>query len=281
MKFVAGGFLSSAFLLFNLLISRTVSAATLCGRQTNQTLLYQTALVIATDAAAGLEATAFLQGYGQPFTFLPFAQNGTALPALETNDTNGNSIGNYGLIVIVGLVTYDYGGNTGWASAITTDQWNTLYAYQTKYNVRMIHLDGFPGSFPGATVAPGPGGCCSTEDQYVYLLNTSFVPTAGLKVVNLSTNGLWHYPAIITNTTTTTAFLEFATNTEYNTTTIAGVIQNFGGREQMVFFLDGGSWSLTTNYLGHVWFHWGYRGIYNGFRRVALAMQSISRRVLR
>jgi len=278
MKF-SGGALSSAALLLSIFIS-SVSAA-VCPRNgtttTNSTSisLFQTALVIATDPTAGSEATDFLNGYGQPFYFLQFNQNGTVLPTLETIDASGNSVGNYGLIIIIGLVTYNYGGTIGWASAITADQWTALYAYQLKYGVRMVHLDGFPGSFNGTTVAPGPGGCCSTEDQQVSLLDASFVPTAGLKVADLSTNGLWHYPAIITDPTTTTEFLQFGANTEYPSVTVAGVLQNFGGREQMVFFLTGGSWSLTTNYLAHVWFHWGYRGLYNGYRRVAMAMQSL------
>jgi hypothetical protein len=273
MKFARGA-ISSAVLLFSLLISN-VSAA-VCPRTNSTISLYQTALVIATSAAAADEAMTILNGYGQPAQFLQFNQNGTSLPTLETIDATGNSVGNYGLIVIVGMVVYNFGGTTGWVTAITPAQWNTLYAYQLKYNVRMVHLDGFPGWFNDTTLAPGPGGCCSTEDQKVYLVNTTFVPTAGLKVAQLSTNGLWHYPSVITNTATTSPFLQFAPNTEYPSTTVAGVIQNFAGRQQMIFFLDGGSWSLTTNYLGHVWFHWGYRGLYNGFRRVALDMQSIS-----
>jgi hypothetical protein len=233
--------------------------------------LFQTALVIATDPTAADEAVSLLQGYGQPTFLLSIPQAGAPLPALET----GNTTGNFGLIIIIGLVTYDFGGTTGWASAITADQWNALYAYQLKYSVRMIHLDAFPGSFNGTTVAPGPSGCCSAEDQSVYLLDPSFVPTAGLKTSNLSTVGLWHYPAIITDPTTTTEFLAFGPNTEFPTTTVAGVLQNFAGREQMVLFISGGSWALTTNYLGHVWFHWGYRGLYNGFRRVAMHQQSL------
>jgi len=233
-------------------------------------------LVIASDAAAADEAVSLLNGYGQPTYLFAVPQAGAPLPALESSGPGNSTIGNYGVIIVIGLVVYDYGGTIGWVSAITSDQWNTLYAYQLKYGVRMIHLDGFPGSFNGTTLAPGPGGCCSTEDQMVYLPDTSFVPTAGLKSANLSTNGLWHYPATITDPTTSTAFLNFAPNTEYPSTTVAGVIQNFGGREQMVFFLDGGSWALTTNYLGHVWFHWGYRGLYNGFRRVAMHQQSSS-----
>ena len=201
---------------------------------------------------------------------------GATLPALETVDANNHTIGNFGLIVIVGLVSYDYGDSVGWQSAITTAQFSSLYEYQLKYGVRMIHLDGYPGNFPGLTVPSPAGGCCSSDEQFVTLIDPTMFPTAGLKASPLSTVGLWHYPGIITDPTINTPFLEFAPNQEYPSTTVAGVIQSIGGREQMVIFLSGGTWSLTTSYLSHVWFHWGYRGLYNGFRRVSLHMQSIS-----
>jgi hypothetical protein len=233
-------------------------------------------LVIASSEGAADEALSILKGYGQPWELLVVPQAGVALPTLETVDATGNT-GNYGLFVIVGLVAYDYGTTIGWASALTAAQFTTLYDYQTKYAVRMVHLDGSPFSFPGVTIAPGPGGCCSApETQTVSLLDASFIPSAGLKVADLSTDGLWHYPAIITDATTTTEFLQFGTNTDYPTSTVAGVLQNFAGREQMVFFLTGGSWSQTTMYLSHVWFQWGYRGMISGFRRVGLNMQSRS-----
>lgn len=238
--------------------------------------LYQTALVIATDSSSAAEAVSILQGYGQPVEFLAMPQNVTALPSLETLNSDGTSVGNYGLIIIMSLCVYNYGGTTGWASAITAQQFNAIYAYQAKYNVRTIYLDSFPGWFSGVALATGPDGCCASDEQYVYMLNSSLVPTAGLRVANMSTIGLWHYPATITNSTTTSAFLEFAANTEYASPSVAGVIQTISGREQMIFFLDGGTWSLTTNYLSHIWFHWGYRGLYNGYRRVAMHQQSLS-----
>ena len=243
---------------------------------TNPTGIFQTALVVATDSTAAAAAVEILQGYGQPLQLLTIPQNGAPLPPLETNNADGTSVGNYGLIVIVGLCAYDYGGAIGWKSAITTEQFNAIYTYQVKYGVRAIYLDSYPDWFEGVTVAPGPVGCCNSQEQYVYILNPSLVPTAGLRVADMSTIGLWHYPAIITNTTTTTAFMEFAANGLYNTKSDAGVIQNINGREQMIFFLEGGSWSLTTNYLYHIWFHWGYRGLYNGYRRVALHQQGRS-----
>ena len=261
--------------LFILHILFFISFVFACSDHNNTLALYQTALVLATDASAGAEATSILSGYGQPTELLSIPQEGIALPTLETIDAWNNSVGNFGLIVIIGLVPYDYGGSIGWASAITSDQWTQLYDYQLKYGVRMVHLDAWAGSFPGVTLAPGPGGTYDT--QPVTLIDPSIVPTAGLRNSgNLTTDGLWHSPATITDTTTTTAFLEFGTNVDYATDTVGGVIQNFSGREQMVIFFSGATWSLTTNYLGHIWFHWGYRGIYNGFRRVAMHQQSSS-----
>src|SRR5579871_4651027 len=95
----------------------------------------QTALVIATSATAGDEATSIISGLGQQFQLLAVSQGGTPLPALETTGPSG-TVGNFGLFIVVALASYDYGGSTGWASAITKDQWTALYAYQVKYGVR-------------------------------------------------------------------------------------------------------------------------------------------------
>jgi len=221
-----------------------------------------TALVIATDADAAAEPIFTLNQYNQTYQLLAIPQNGTDLPALTSTNGANVTVANYGLIIIVSLVSYDYGGTTGWQSAITTDQWEALYSYQSLYGIYMIHLDGYPDNFLGTTTAPnGPIGCCSSDEQLVSVVDTSLLTLAGLSPANLSTLGLWHYPAAITDATTTTAFIDFAPNAEYNTTTVAGVLQNLGGRQQMVLFLPGASWSSTTAYLGSIWYSWGYQGL--------------------
>lgn len=55
----------------------------------------------------------------------------------------------------------------------------------------------------------------------------------------MSTLGLYHYPAAITNSSTTAAFATFGTTTGFTTTTVAGVINTFSGRQQ-VCTCDGG-----------------------------------------
>ena len=192
---------------------------------------------------------------------------------LKKRQTVTDDTGYYGLILVISSVEYNVGGS--FVSVLTSAQWSTLYAYQAKYNVRMIQLDVFPSADFGVVAAsPSGAGCCTSEEHLIRLTDASLVPTAGLKVKDLSTVGLWHTPATIQNATLATAFLTLSPNTEFPSQTVGGVINKFDdGREQMAFFTSGGSWSKTTMYLGHVWFQWGYRGIYQGFRRSYLNTQ--------
>lgn len=105
------------------------------------TNVQSTILVIARDAASVSVASSGLNGYGIPFQTLLVPQAGVTLPTLNT--TSG---GNYGGIVIASQVAYDYGGTIGFQSALTADQWNTLYSYQLAYGVRMVQYDVSPPS---------------------------------------------------------------------------------------------------------------------------------------
>lgn len=156
------------FALFSCLLSFAAAAFTSSA----------TVLVIAADTTTAFEATEPLNGYGIPTTTLVVPQAGIALPALSTNTSTG-SVGNFGAIVIIGQVSYNYGA-TGFQSALTTDQWNTLYAYQLTFGVRMVQLDVYPGPAFGATAL---GGCCDTNvEQLVYVSDSSAFKQAGLVV---------------------------------------------------------------------------------------------------
>lgn len=226
-------------------------------------------LVIAKDSAAASVATSGLNGYGIPFTTLLVPQSGASLPAL-----NSSAGGNFGGIVVASEVSYEYGGTTGFQSALTPDQWNQLYAYQLEYGVRMVQWDVYPGPKFGASAIGG--GCCETgAEQLISFSDISDFPTSGLKTgASVSTKGLWHYPAAISDTTTTKQIAQFAANAQTSGTTTAAVINNFGGREQMAFFISFATdWSPTSNYLQHAWITWITRGLYAGHRRVNLNTQ--------
>ena len=105
--------------------------------------LSSTILVFARDTASSVSATSGLKGYGIPYQVVIVPQSGIKLPTLNSSSTTGN----YGGIMIVSEVAYEY--PTGWSSAITPAQWNDLYNYQTTFSVRMVRLDVYPGSDTG------------------------------------------------------------------------------------------------------------------------------------
>ncbi|KAL4789729.1 hypothetical protein BDV19DRAFT_19822 [Aspergillus venezuelensis] len=227
-------------------------------------------LIIARDDTQASVASSGLNGYGIPFTTLLVPQAGVELPTLNT--TSG---GNFGGIVVAGEVSYDYGSDE-WRSALTDDQWNQLYAYQLAYGVRMVQYDVFPGPNFGAT-AVGSGCCADGVEQDIYFTNTEDFPTSGLKTgsgAGVSTQGLWHYPATISDTATTKGIAAFAAGGGTTGETTAAVINNFSGRQQMVFFIGFDTvWSQTSNYLQHAWITWITRGLHAGYRRINLNTQ--------
>jgi hypothetical protein len=240
------------------------------------TSIFQTTLVFATNADDADQAISILQGYGAPYELYLVPETGFKLPTLETKSLCKEPVGLYGLIVILSRVMYE-GGDGGWKSAFTRQQWRKLYTYQHKYAVRMVQLN-IPPAYVDGVEGVEPDGCCESEEQFVKLIDTSFIPTAGLRRRPLSTLNLWHYPARIVDSDPedTTPFLTFSRNSQFPEKTVAGVIKSYHGfREEMNFFIGGGSWSETTMYLGHVWFTWGFRGLYGGFRRVYFNTQGM------
>jgi hypothetical protein len=99
-----------------------------------------TVLIIARDIDAARSAHSGLQGYGIPYRVLVVPMSGATLPLLNSSIT----VGNYGGIVVLGDVSYDYGGGA-FRSALTDAQWQQMYDYQKNFHIRMVRMDVYPG----------------------------------------------------------------------------------------------------------------------------------------
>ena len=78
----------------------------------------------------------------------------------------------------------------------------------------------------------------------------------------MSAAGLWHYPATISDDSIATPFAEFGTNDMFDEPTVAGVINDIDGRQQMVWFTAWATeWSVVSNYMQHAYIHWMTRGL--------------------
>ncbi|KAK4981132.1 hypothetical protein LTR28_004545 [Elasticomyces elasticus] len=235
----------------------------------------QTVLILARDASSAYSAYSGLNGYGIPYQVVTVPSTGTTLPVLGNTATG---VGNYGAIVILSEVAYQYAN--GFLSALTTAQWQQLYDYQTAFGVRMARLDVYPTPDFGTTTAIAGAGCCNTgTEQLVSISNATGFPTANLKIgATMSTAGLWHYPATITNPSIAWEVARFAPGGSFTTSTTAAVVNTIpngsGTRQQMVWFTSFATdWSPTSNFLMHAWIHWATRGLYLGYRRIYFGTQ--------
>lgn len=109
-----------------------------------------TVLIIARDDFTARSAHSGLQGYGIPYRVLIVPKAGAQLPALNSSATAGN----FGGIVVVSDVSYDYQtAPNPFRSALTDSQWQQLYDYQKAFHVRMVRLDVYPeGQFGMSTL---------------------------------------------------------------------------------------------------------------------------------
>ena len=139
------------------------------------TSVSSTVLIFARDSASAYSAFSGLNGYGIPYQLVIVPQTGVTLPVL-----NSSTVGNFGSIIVLSEVSYDYGGTLGFQSALNSSQWEDLYQYQMSFGVRMVRLDVFPGPNFGTKAL---GGCCDSGiEQLISISDDAQFPTAGLKM---------------------------------------------------------------------------------------------------
>ncbi|EHL02098.1 hypothetical protein M7I_1877 [Glarea lozoyensis 74030] len=247
-----------------LIVAPAAPAAAVTVRNTKNTVL-----IFARDADSSYSAFSGLNGYGIPYQVVNVPVGGAKLPVLNSSAT----VGNYGAIVVLSEVSYENSKTGTFDSALTTAQWASLYQYQVSFGIRMVRLDALPGSEFGTSAL---GACCDNGvEQLLTITDSSAFPTSGLKTgVGLSTDGLYHYPASITDKSIATEFAQFATAKGFKTKSTAAVINTFSGRQQMVWFIGFATdWSATSAILNHAWITWVTRGLYAGYRRINLNTQ--------
>lgn len=78
----------------------------------------------------------------------------------------------------------------------------------------------------------------------------------------VSSEGLWHYPATITDAAMAWEVAQFAPGGSFESATTAAVINQIGSRQQMVWFTSWATdWNLASNYLQHSFINWVTRGL--------------------
>ena len=228
-------------------------------------------LVLVREGDSPYSVVSGLQGYGIPYEVSYVPKTGFQLPTLNSSTSQGN----YGGIISLSELAYEYDGGV-WNSGISNDQYNTIYAYQTVFGVRFVRIDAYPQPAFGTSPADQGVGCCGNDvEQLISLTNNTGFASANVKTgATMSTKNMFHYPAKIIDSATTWQIAKYAPSGVFNTDTTAAVVNNFAGRQQMVWFGSWATeWSPTSNFLQHAYIHWMTRGLFLGARKTYLSTQ--------
>jgi hypothetical protein len=220
---------------------------------TAQTLMTNPRVLILTTTSMGGGTDTFknyLASQQLPYDILAIPKEGYvgALP-LEMN-----SQGKYNMIVFPdGLISYDYNGQ--FLSALTQAQFSQLGFYEKTYGATRILFNIYPSATYGVSLLNSAAPvCCGTNVEQFYRWDTNAFANlnmAGLSITSpMSSIGLSHYPAVITNTTTNKPIVfADALSPNYSTNSVIGTSRLVDGRNMLVFFTAIGSWSVTSQTL--------------------------------
>lgn len=230
-----------------------------------------TILILVREGDNTYSVTSGLDGYGIPYEIVRVPKENFQLPALNTSRTQGK----YGGILSLSELAYEYDGGE-WHSGISPEQYTEIYAYQLAFGVRFVRIDAYPQPAFGTTTAAQGVGCCGSDvEQLISITNATGFATANIKTgATMSTKNMYHYPAAITDRTTTWEVAKYGPGGPFTGDTTAAVINNFAGRQQMVWFGSWATeWSPTSNFLQHAYIHWMTRGLFLGARKTYLSTQ--------
>jgi hypothetical protein len=205
----------------------------------------------------------YLNAQQMPYDIITVPMGGYtgALP-LETNGQ-----GKYNMIVFPdGLVSYNYTGQ--FRSALTTTQFTQLETYEKNYRAIRVFFNVYPSADYGVSLlnATVPG-CCALRVEQLYRWDSNAFANLNMTGVSITTPlssvGLYHYPATISNTTTNKPIMTAdALSPNYTKSSVIGTSRSLAdGRNQLVFFTAIGNWSATSQTLVRYSVQWSLQKI--------------------
>jgi hypothetical protein len=225
-------------------------------------------LVISADGTEPSFAaiTSMLDQVGVPYDKLIAAT--TPLTASMLSDGLGN--GKYqGILLTTGNLGYLTADGT-YQSALTTEQWQTLWAYEAAFRVRQSTLYTYPGGYPDTYGLNLYSGVDTTTTAL-----TAKLTAAGKNIFSylnptnpVSVRYAWTYLATPVSSTNPVSLL--TTPEGYS---IASIYTYPDGRQNLTITADGNPNLIHTLSLGYGVINWVTKGVFLGQRRVYLTAQ--------
>lgn len=219
-----------------------------------------------------------LKSYSIPYDLIAFSATNPPPDHLDLYEKDGRP--KYNAVVVNGGSLAYYNESTEmWVSYLNTTQWQYLYDYEAKYNIRHVSISSSLNiSIGNALYENEEWGrikdkqrlCVADNEETKALFNNAQVKiTAPLDI-----SGIYH-TRININETYSKPILYYAEDDgEKASKAVASTINVYSdNREELSFYFGFGSWSQTCVILNHLWISWVTKNLYNGFRRVYFTPQ--------
>jgi len=227
------------------------------------------ALVLTTEGTETDAIELNFNSYGIPYDMIEFTSSDPFTGNLSLYDEDNDP--KYNLIVINGgYLLYDLNGD--WVSALDEKQWELLNDYEAKNNVRRIVISDDVSTREDCTIEDESHWGDTKEDQPLIADKSDEIQKifndAGVKInAPLNVDNIYHLRVKILNSSTTKPLFYYSDNGKKGA--VAATVSKYNdGREVMSFFFGFGSWHQSSVIVNHIWLTWGFRNLYNGFRRV-------------
>ncbi|KAJ3278777.1 hypothetical protein HDU76_009743, partial [Blyttiomyces sp. JEL0837] len=207
--------------------------------------------------------TKTLTSYNTPYDIVYVDSTGFTTP-LPTLSSGTSCV--YQMVITTSTFPYatiQPDGTTIWGSSLNDTSMQPIYTYLSTYNLRLIKINDVPDPSLGVGSATSGSGFDNGQNIVFDGVNGGdFANMANLQQsLALSSAGLYHYPATITNSTLATSILLFYTTTAIPNQTVAAAlitnINNGNQFQQLSFYMPFPDWSVTSQMLSRVWFAWG------------------------
>jgi hypothetical protein len=209
-----------------------------------------------------------LDSAGIPYTVLIAATT----PLTSAMLWDGVGHGYYqGVILTTNSLTYSPDGGTTWQSAFTADEFNTLWAYESSFNVREV--TSYTAAF-GWPETQGLSVPVATVDTTSTPLTTTLT-TAGKAAfgylnpnISLPIGNAWVYESTITDPANTVALLNSSTGYP-----IISVHTSTDGRQTMAVTAANAYYLRHSQVLGYGVVNWVTNGMFLGKKRISVTPQ--------
>jgi hypothetical protein len=208
-----------------------------------------------------------LESVGVPYTVM--IANQTQLAYWMLWDGNGH--GYYqGVILTTNSLTYSPDGGTTWQSAFTDADWQTLWTYESSFNVRQVTSYTAAFGWPETLGLSVPVATIDTTSTPM----TGTLTTAGKAVwsylnpsINLTIGNAWVYESTITDPATTTPLITA------NGYPIASVHTSADGRQNLAITAANAYYLRHSQVLGYGIVNWVTKGVFLGKKRISMTPQ--------